>query len=195
MRQADAALVEHDQIARGHDRAEQVRELFGERDRCLARPARERDHRFARFPDRRAVAAHRQRDRPRRALARVQRHRQVPAGEIVAVAARRPCDLGLRGGRRPCASARCQERSGDGESLQSHSRNLADRDGGARRRASWSGRGRGRGVCRWDALVRAPGGRLSFSGGHACACARAFNVFSMSFRSVPSSFALDLSAR
>ncbi len=38
--QADAALVEDDQIARGGDRAEQFGELFGERQRRLARARR-----------------------------------------------------------------------------------------------------------------------------------------------------------
>ena len=86
MGQADAALVEHDQIARGRDRAEQVREVFGERDRRLAR-ARPRARSIASCasPTGRAVAAHRQRDRARRRPARVQRHRQMPAGVFVAV--------------------------------------------------------------------------------------------------------------
>ena len=45
MGQANPALVEHDQIARGRDRPELTREVFGERDRRLAGPAREREDR------------------------------------------------------------------------------------------------------------------------------------------------------
>jgi len=50
--EADAALVEHDQIARVRNWTEHLRELFGERDRRLPGSARERDDRLTRFADR-----------------------------------------------------------------------------------------------------------------------------------------------
>ena len=45
-------------------------------------PAGQRDHRVLGFADRGAVAAHRQRDRARDRSARVDRHRQVAAGDV-----------------------------------------------------------------------------------------------------------------
>jgi hypothetical protein len=123
--QADAALVEDDQVARGGDRAEQFGELFGERQRRLSGPAGERDDRAPGFAHGRTVAAQRERDRARRRAAGVQRHRQMTAGEVVAVAARSEGDLRVscRGGRaRPRARGR-DERS-QGVPARSHGRNL-----------------------------------------------------------------------
>ncbi len=74
-------------------RAEQFGERFGERQRRLPRSAGEGDDRAVGFADGRAVAAHRERDRARRGAAGVERDGQVPAGEVVAVAAGGEGDL------------------------------------------------------------------------------------------------------
>ncbi len=105
MGETDAALVEDDQVAGGHDRPEQGGELFGERQRRLPGAAGERDDRAADFPDGRPVAADRESDRFRGAAARIRWHGEVTAGEVVAVAARRERDLRLRGGTAAAPSA------------------------------------------------------------------------------------------
>ena len=88
VRQADPALVEDDQVARGGDRPEQFGELFGERQRRLPRSAGERDHGAVRFADRRAVAAHRERDRAGRAPLGSSGTVRWPQAKFVAVPAR-----------------------------------------------------------------------------------------------------------
>jgi hypothetical protein len=114
MGEADAALVERDQVTRVRDRAEQLGELFGERNRRLPGAARERHDRVLRFADGGAVAADRERDRSRRAPARIERHGEVAAGEVIAVATgcKRNLRLGLRG-RRHCADANRHECAGE----------------------------------------------------------------------------------
>ena len=83
-------------------------ELFGERERGLAGAAGERDDRALRFADRRAVAADRERERARRGAARVERHGQVAAGEVVAV--RRRARTRSAPARTRAAAKRCTRR-------------------------------------------------------------------------------------
>ncbi len=96
VREPDAALVEHDQIAGGGDRTQQFGELFRERDRLLPWAAGERHDRAPRFADRRPVATDRERDRAGHRAGRVERDRELRAREVVALRARRERDLRAR---------------------------------------------------------------------------------------------------
>ena len=96
-----AALVEDDLIARlAAIGPSTPSELFGERDRRLARSARERDDaRLRPSPSGGAMAADREGDRPRRPPARVERDGEVAAGELVAVPRMAPKAIcGVRAG-------------------------------------------------------------------------------------------------
>ena len=129
MREARPALVEGDQVARVDDRPKQLGELIKERNGRLSRSAGQRDHGVFGFAEGRPVASQRQRDHALRGSLRVQRNRQMPAGDVVGFRAHPPGDAGARrggrqrgsqqGGRhdhaRPCAGG------------SSHSRNLHDR--------------------------------------------------------------------
>ena len=81
-----------DRASRRSGRA--VRRIPPRTEAPAARAPRERDDRAVRVAHRRKMAAQRERDRARRRAAAVQRHRQVAAGEVVAVAARCKRDLG-----------------------------------------------------------------------------------------------------
>ena len=131
-RLAGAALVEHDEVARGERRGDVRREALDERDRRLPGAAGQADDRRVRRVRRRDAALDAQRQRAGGGAGRVDRDGEV-AALVAGRSARRPGDRRARGGRGGAAPAR--RTAGPASRCRA-------RMGGARRRECRAARGR-----------------------------------------------------